>query len=218
MVQERRQYARMAGICYLVTHVTSVLAVVAYGRGFLAAGITLELALALGCLGTGVLLWVLLRDAGPVRASTFALLRTVEAAVILAGVLPMVASLWLAPGDQSMATVLAQLHAAAFLVGQGLVISVNTVVLGWLLFAARAVPRGLAVLGLVGGAIVLVSNLSQLWGAIPINGTLAAIAAVPVFAFELWFAVYLIALGLAPRLEPSEGSGVPAVASSAGLV
>ena len=77
-------YARTAGALYLVTHVTSIAAVAAYGAGAIALGVALEFTLALGCLGTGILLWVLLHGAGPARAATFATLRAVEAAVILA--------------------------------------------------------------------------------------------------------------------------------------
>lgn len=116
--------------------------------------------LALGCVGTGVLLWLLLRPYGPARASAFALLRTVEAAVIIAGALPMVVLLRLPTQIRAATIPLEHLHDAAFLLGQGLVISVNTIILGWLLFDASVVPRALATLGVTGGAIVLASNLA----------------------------------------------------------
>lgn len=192
--------ARIAGLLYLTTHVTAVLAVVAYRAGATAAGITLEFALAVGCVGTGVTLWTLLRDRGPTRAATFALLRAIEAAVILAGTLPMVARLRLPDLDSpGLATALDELHDGSFLVGQGLVIGVNTLVLAWLLLDARAVPRALALLGLAGGTLVLASDLAQLWALIPADGTLAAAAAAPIFAFEIWFAVRLVAVGLLPQ-------------------
>ncbi|QIK83181.1 DUF4386 domain-containing protein [Sanguibacter sp. HDW7] len=191
-----RQHARAAGILYLVTHVTSVAAVVAYGAGRVPAGVTLELALALGCVGTGVLLWHLLRTSGQVRAATFAALRGVEAAVIVAGALPMLATMWVHAAAGPSWELAKSMHTASFLLGQGLVISVNTIVLGWLLWDSRSVPRALAVLGLAGGSLVLASNLSQLWGVIPLNGAVAGAAALPVFAFEIWLAIYLIARGL----------------------
>lgn len=190
-----RRYARVAGLLYLVTHVTSVVAVVAYGAGLIPAGVTLEFALAIGCAGTGILLWHLLRAFGPVRAATFALLRGVEAAVILAGTLPMLALMWAGAAGPS-AELMSATHTASFLLGQGLVISLNTIVLGWLLWDSRAVLRPLAALGVAGGVLVLVSNLSQLWGVIPLNGPVAAAAALPVFAFELWLAITLIVRGL----------------------
>lgn len=194
-----RQHARVAGILYLVTHLTSVGAVIAYGAGATIGGVMLEFVLAIGCLGTGVLLWLLLRDRGPARAATFGMLRAVEAVVILAGTMPMLAMAWLGPSSDSWIGAATALHTAAFLVGQGLVISVNTIVLGWLLWDSRAVSRPLAGLGLVGGVVVLASNLAQLWGLIPLNGTVAGVAAAPVFAFELWFAIHLIVVGVRPR-------------------
>lgn len=201
-----RRYARSAGMLYLLTHVTSVLAVVAYDGGHTVLGVVLELLLALGCLGTGVLLALLLHRHGPARAATFVLLRGVEAAVILAGTMPMLALAWsdgLAGPDHDLLT---QLHAASFLVGQGLVIGVNTIVLGSLLLASRAVPRPLAQLGIVGGGLVLVSDLAQAAGLIPMSGALAGALAVPIFAFEIWLAIRLLVLGLRGAVPEPAGS------------
>jgi len=198
MTRNTRTYARTAGILYLVTHITSITAVAAYAAGALAVGVALELILAAGCLGTGILLWLLMRGIGPARAAAFAGLRALEAAVIAAGTLPMLALVWVtesAPVVESLNAV----HTASFLVGQGLVISVNTVILGWLLLGARVVPRVLAVLGIFGGTLVLVGNLAQLFDLIPQGGAIAGLSAVPIFAFEIWFAIYLIAVGLQPR-------------------
>ena len=207
-------YARTAGALYLVTHVTSIAAVAAYGAGATALGVALEFTLALGCLGTGILLWVLLHGAGPARAATFATLRAVEAAVILAGTLPMVA-LTLAPLSSDATTSFTAAHTAAFLVGQGLVIGVNTIVLGSLLFTSRAVPRPLAVLGMAGGALVLLSDLGQLFGVVPLNGPVAAACALPIFAFEIWFAVLLLIRGLSSAVRPAPAGAATAAASDA---
>ncbi len=206
MPRAQRTLARAAGALYLSTHVTSVTAVVAYEHGALRLGVLLEVVLALGCLGTGVLLLELLRPYGPVRATTFALLRTLEAAVIAAGTLPMLALAWNEPAAPDIATTLTDLHTAAFLVGQGLVISVNTVVLGWLLVGSGVVPRALGVLGVTGGVLVLAGNLGQLSDVIPQGGAVAGLSAVPVFAFEIWWAVLLLTRGLRPR--PAAG-GTP---------
>lgn len=197
MVHTRRQHAGAAGIAYLVTHVTSVGAVVAYRNNLVSAGVTLEFALAIGCVSTGVVLCLLLFERGPARATTFAILRAVEAAVILAGALPLLATIL--PGDSGGSGSAPGIHNAAFLLGQGLVISVNTIVLGWLLWDSNQVPRAMAALGMFGGGIVLSSNLSQLWGLIEFNGPVAAAAAMPIFGFEIWLAIHLLARGLKPR-------------------
>lgn len=195
MTSQTLRYARAAGILYLVTHVTSVGAVVTYGAALrpsgIHLGILLEFILALGCLGTGILLLPLLRQHGEVRALSFAALRALEAAVILAGTLPMfvIASDW---NDGDTDLTLVAMHAASFLIGQGLVIAVNTVILGSLLLSSRHVPRALAMLALTGGVIVLISDLAQLLELIPRNGAIAGLCALPIFAFEIWFAVTLI--------------------------
>ena len=207
-------YARTAGALYLVTHVTSIAAVAAYGAGAIALGVALEFTLALGCLGTGILLWLLLRASGPGRAATFVALRGLEAAVILAGTLPMVART-LAPLSAEATSALTAVHTASFLVGQGLVIGVNTIVLGSLLLSSGAVPRALALLGMVGGALVLTSDVAQLFGLITLNGTIAGICALPIFAFEIWFAVLLLIRGLSSTVRPAPAGAATAAASDA---
>lgn len=223
MTPSRRTASRAslaAGILYLVTHISSVAAAVAYGPALtdpsspaaeasvtgLRVGVMLELVLALACVGTGIALLVLLRRAAPALALTFASLRLLEAAVIAAGTLPMLALAWMqgaavsAAGTEVVAQALADVHRASFLVGQGLVIGVNTLVLAVMLHRTKAVPFTLALLGLVGGTLVLASDLGQLAGWIPLNGVIAGLCAAPIFAFELWFAGYLLFVGLHPRV------------------
>ncbi len=198
------RYARLAGILYLVTHVTSVGAVAVYGLSLssfgIRVGVLLEFVLALGCVGTGLLLLPLLRKYGEVRAHGFAYLRVVEAAVILAGALPMLVVAWTWEGGDPDAT-LVGLHSASFLVGQGLIIAVNTLILASLLDASGLVPRALAYLGFAGGGLVLASDIGQLLGVIPLNGPVAALCAIPIFVFEIWFAINLM---IARRFATSE--------------
>lgn len=206
-----RASARIAGALYLLTHVTSVTAVIAYDGDLIALGVALEFLLALGCVGTGILLWMLLRDRVPIRAMTFLQLRALEAAVILAGTLPMLTLLW-SRAEAPLDDVLRSAHLAAFLVGQGLVISINTIVLGWMLWSARAVPPPLAVLGVGGGVLVLASNAAQLFGAIPLGGAIAGACAAPVFVFEIWLALHLLIRGVHQRRADTATARVPEAA------
>lgn len=191
-----RRTARVAGLLYLSTHVTSVAAVVAYSTpGSVLWGVALEVLLALGVLGTGVALLPLLSPFGPALAQAFSALRTLEAAVIAAGALPM---LVLARGHAIDAGLAHALHDAAFLVGQGLVISVNTLVIAVLLMRSGAVPRWIGALGMAGGVLVLIGNTAQLLGVVSREDAIAGILAVPVFAFEISFAVCLLVRGVRP--------------------
>lgn len=189
--------SRITGALYLVTHITAVTAVIAYANpGTIRLGAALEFILALGCLGTGVLLWHLLRTRGPVRAASFGALRLLEAAVICAATLPMLTIALTDSFGTPLGAALTEVHQAGFLIGQGMIISVNTIILGWLLLDSRTVPRALAILGLAGGIIVLIGNCLQLFGTVEMAGTVAGLTALPIFVFEIWFALYLLIKGL----------------------
>lgn len=224
-----RSAALVAGLLYFSTHITSVGAAAAYAtaladpaasgaHALVLLGVALEVALALGVVGTGVVLLPLLTPYAPTLAATFSALRTLEAAVIAAGVLPMLvlAGLGAPSAGSAGIPILVDLHAAAFLVGQGLVISVNTLVIGALLVRSRVVPRWIGVLGIVGGVLVLTGNSLQLTGALGPGSPWALLFAGPVFVFELSFATSLVARGLrAGRMTPvGPGDAVPAAGRS----
>lgn len=193
-----RSASLVAGLLYFSTHVTSVAAVAAYATADgIVWGVALEVLLALGVLGTGVVLLPLLAPHGAILAQAFSAMRTLEAAVIAVGVLPMLALRSLRTADAAtLGPALTALHDGAFLVGQGLIISVNTLVIATLLVRSGVVPRWIGALGLAGGVLVLAGNVAQLFGVFTRGDAIAAVFALPVFAFEISFATYLVARGL----------------------
>lgn len=214
-----RLRALVAGLLYFSTHVTSVAAVLVYGAALsapadvaaapgLAAvtwGIALDTALALGCVGTALALLPVLVANAPSLGQAFLTLRTLEGAVILAGALPMLALVWLAQQsagvDPAIAQALVGLHQASFLVGQGLIISVNSIIIGYLIWRWRIVFPVIGLLGMVGGVLILVSNGLQLFGVVGLGGPVAGALAAPIFAFEIWFAAYLVVRGFRPEVS-----------------
>ena len=206
-----RRVARVGGVLYLLTHVTSVAAVALYGgsafdphaplasRDAVLAGGVLEVVLALAVVGTAVAWWPLLRTRAPLTASGYLALRTLEAGVILTGVvalLPVVAR----PGAQSatgldpeVGAALHLVHDWTFLVGPGLVVPVHTLLLAVVLLRRRLVPRFVPWLGIVGAPLVAGMNLAVLAGATTVVPALV----IPTFAWEVTLAVTLIARGLA---------------------
>ena len=219
-----RRRSLIAGLLYFSTHVTSVAAVIAYGTTPpdvtppfddtpILAGVLLEVLLAFGVIGTGVALLPVLRPHGESLAYTFTSLRNVEGAVILAGAMAMLTLAWTAAADvatDTIAEVLFDVHRASFLLGQGLVISINSIVIGYLLRRSRLVPGWIATLGIIGGSVVLVSNLAQLLDVIAFAGAIAGVAALPVFAFEICFAGYMVIKGLRPHTDDFDDSPAPA--------
>lgn len=88
------------------------------------------------------------------------------------------------------------LHDWTFLVGPSLVCGTNTALLAGLLHRSRLVPRFIPVLGLIGGPLVFASGTAQMFGLIHQISVWAALAAVPVFAWEVCLAVHLITKGV----------------------
>lgn len=205
-----RRTAVLAGALYFVTHVTSVAALVLYGgagtgadvlagrRPQVLLGAALEVALAVAVVGTAVALYPLLRERAPGVGAGYVGLRTLEASVILAGVvtvLPLVAvpSSQGAPGlTPEVAHGLALVHDWTFLVGPGLVVPVHTALLAAHLWRSRRTPRIIPALGLVGGPLVGAMNLAVMAGVTEIVPVLV----VPVFAWEISLATWLVLRGL----------------------
>lgn len=90
---------------------------------------------------------------------------------------------------------LVAVHNWTFLIGPGLVLGTNTVVLACTLYRSGLVARFIPVLGLIGGPLVLASDLAVMFGVYPQLSAIAALGAVPVFAWEVCLAFHLIVKG-----------------------
>ena len=161
-----------------------------------------ELLLAGSCIGTGVALYPVIKQYGPSTALGYVCGRLLEAAIICVGIVATLSlvSLRQAPaaGDDAMTTAartLIALHDWTFLLGPGLVISVNSMLLAWLMLRSALVPAWIARLGLVGGALVLASSTAVLFGLYAQTSAAALLAALPVAAWEMCLAVRLIVSG-----------------------
>lgn len=210
-----RSTSRIAGLLFFVTHVTSVAAVVFYGGGAFDAtlplagrssvltGALLEIVLAAAVVGTSVALYPLVRRAGEALAAGYIGLRTLEASVILTGVvalLPVVAIPGSRAGSGLSPEVIAGLrlvHDWTFVLGPGLICPINTLVIAWLLFNSGQVPRWIPTLGLGGAALIGLVNVGVLFGLTPTQ----PIAAVPIFAWEIALASYLVFRGIKPATQ-----------------
>ena len=102
----------------------------------------------------------------------------------------------------------------------------NGVILGYLMYTSRLVPRGMAVLGLIGGPLIIASGAAIVLGIIEAGGAVQTIAVMPEFLWELALGIWLIVKGFNPSAvaslptDPDDGvvTGVeqPAVVPSNG--
>lgn len=229
-MRSSRKTATAAGVCYLVTHVTSIAGLALYGPvldgpGFLTGagsassvlwGGFCEVLLALAVVGTAVTLFPVVKRTNEAVAMGYVGLRTLEAGIITVGVVSLLAVVTLrqdlagASGADAAALAttgkaLVAVHDATFLLGPNFVCGADTVLMAYLVLRSGLVPRSIAVLGLVGGPLIFASALAELFGVYDQVSALGALTAVPVFAWEICFAVHLVVKGFRPSsLAPRE--------------
>jgi hypothetical protein len=66
------------------------------------------------------------------------------------------------------------------------------------MYRSGLVPRRLAMLGLIGGPLIILSGSAAMMGFIELDGTWQTLAAVPEFFWELGLGIYLIVKGFKP--------------------
>ena len=86
-----------------------------------------------------------------------------------------------------------------FLLGPGFVVGVgNGLILGYLMYRSRLVPRAMALLGLIGGPLIIASGTAVLFGVIEAGSVWQVIATIPEFFWELSLGIWLIVKGFNP--------------------
>ena len=86
----------------------------------------------------------------------------------------------------------------AFLLGQSLMPGINALLLGSLMYRSRLVPRVIPMIGLIGAPLLIASVFATLFGGIAQYSSLAALAALPVAAWEFSLGVWLVMKGFKP--------------------
>lgn len=222
-----RSTAIATGVLFLITHVTSVGAALLYtpaqnnpdyilgsGSEFqILLGVFLEVILALTVTGTAVALYPVVKRYNDGVALGYVGLRTLEAAVIAVGVVPLLALITLrqtAGADADVGTLvtvgqaLVVLHNWTFLLGPGLICGTNTVLMAYLMYKSRLVPRFIPILGLVGGPLIFAVNAGQLFGLYDQIPTSIGFVVIPIFAWEVTLALWLIVKGFRSNATASE--------------
>ena len=217
-----RKTAFVAGLLYLITYL-AIPTVVLYGpalddpnfiasagnsTGILWAAI-LELIVAFAIVGTGVVLFPVLRRQNEGVALGFVTSRLFEAGVITVGILSLLSIVTLqqevgatAGADAGSLVIVGQslvaTHDWSFLIGQTLLPGINALLLGSLMYRSGLVPRVIPLLGLIGAPLMISSALGQVVGINSEYSAWSAIALVPIFLWELTLGLWLVFKGFKP--------------------
>jgi hypothetical protein len=216
--------ARLAGVLFIITFLTSIPAalllynpvltdasyVVGAGSdGGVALGAFLEVLLIVANIGTAVVLFPILKRQNEPLALGYVTARVIESTFIAIGIVSLLSVLTLrqdfaaAAGDPGLfVTVgksLVAIHDWTFLLGPGFIVGIgNGLILGWLMYRSGLVPRGMALLGLVAGPVLLAGGTAALLGVIEPDSALKNLAAAPEFVWELSLGIYLMVKGFKP--------------------
>ena len=76
--------------------------------------------------------------------------------------------------------------------------AVCDLLLGYMLYKSRLVPRGLSMIGILGAPLLVIGYLAVLFNSIDQHGSLAGLVALPVAVFEFSLGIWLIAKGFDP--------------------
>lgn len=215
-----RKTAVTAGVFFLITEVAAVAGLLLYqpvlrdANYVVSAGADdqvllggfLELILVAAIVGTATTLYPVVKRRNGGLALAYLCTRLMEAAVIVVGILSVLSVVTLrqdlagTPGadEASLVTTgraLVAVHDWAFLFGPNFLLGANSLLLAFLMYRTRLVPRFIAVLGLAGGPLICLSATAVLFGLYDQLSPWGTAAALPVFAWEISLAVYLIFKG-----------------------
>jgi hypothetical protein len=207
-----RRISRTAGVLYLLTFVSiptlalyhsvkSARYVVGGGPDTSAVvGGVLEIIVAVAGIGTAVVLFSVLKKENATAALGLVAARILESGTIFVGVafLLTIVSLRKAGAGADALVIshtLVLLYDRIFLLGQSFMPAICDLLLGFLLYRSRLVPRRLSVIGIVGGPVLIAGYLAVLFGLIGQHGGLAGLSALPVALFEFSLGVWLVVRG-----------------------
>ena len=183
-----------------------------------ALGATLEVLLIIANVATAVVIYPILKRQSEIGAIGYVSARLVEGMFIAIGIISLLTFLFMrqeasAGADSALGEAFVAIYDRAFLIGPGFFAGfANGVVLGYLMYRSGLVPRGMAMLGLIGGPLLMATGIAIMFDVTERGGTLQAIATIPEFFWELSLGIYCIVKGFrssSPILATDETVRVP---------
>jgi len=177
-------------------------------------GAFFEITLAFSVIGTSISVFPVLKKQNESLALGYVCGRLLEAAIIVVGIISLLAIVTLshqlatgATADTASALmasrVLVAVHDWTFLFGPNIALGPNTLTLSYLLYKSKLVPRFIPILGFIGGPLIFLSAMFVMAGVYAQISVWGTICAIPVFAFEMSLAFRLVIKGFrTPESRP----------------
>jgi hypothetical protein len=216
-----RNHARAAGIFYLLTFASSIPALILIGPVLNDAayvtgaghdtrvlwGCLLDSVNGLTAVGSAVAAYAVVKRQNGSMALGFVTSRLIEAAVVMIGVVSLLAVVTMrqdsAGADAASLTVtanaLVDVRNWTFLFGPGLMPVFNALLFGTLLYKSRLVPRIIPTIGLIGAPLLFAAFLGALFGVIDQVSAVSFALTLPLAAWELSVGLWMTFKGFRPQ-------------------
>jgi len=167
-------------------------------------GAILEVIVALAGIATAVVLFRILKKQNESAGIGLIASRILEASSIFVGVAFIMTIVTLretGAGTDALVTshTLATLYDRIFLVSQSFMPGINDLLLGFMLYKSRLVPRALSMLGMVGAIPLFVGFLAMMFGLVGRSDPIVGLSALMVALFEFSLGVWLVVKGFNPK-------------------
>lgn len=220
-IDSNRNVAIIVGILFLLTEVTSITGLLLYGpilndpeyiiKGAVHEtrvvwGAFLEVLLVFAVIGTSITLFPILKKYNESMAIGTVCFRLLEATIIIIGIMSLLAIVtlnheFLKEANPNISSylmagkLLLDIHNWTFLYGPNLILGPSTFMTSYLLYKLKLVPRVVTYLGLVGGPLISAVAVMVMFGVFSQLSIWGVGLAIPVFAYEVSLAIWLIAKG-----------------------
>lgn len=152
-------------------------------------------------------LYPVLKRRFPVLSLGFVAARVMESAFIAMSIISVLALVTLrttaGDADPAALSVVGQamvaIHDWTFKMGPGVVVGVgNGLILGYMMWKTRLLPRFISILGLIGGPALLLAACGVMFGHFEVGSTVHGLFVAPEFLWELLLGIWLLVRGFSP--------------------
>jgi len=175
-------------------------------------GILLELVNCVAVVSIPFMLFPIFKKHNEALGLGYLAFRIIESAIVIVGVISLLSLLTLSQGFvkavapdvshfQTLGTLLLAAHDWTVWLGVSIVFALGALILNYLLYQSKLIPRWLSGWGLIGATLLLASGLLAIFGF-----NLETPLAVPIWVQEMVFAVWLIVKGFNPSAIASESA------------
>ena len=219
-MNSNQKAAKIVGVLFLLAASSAVIGLLLYdpilhGSDYLiegsahayqvTLGALLELILVVSVVGTATTMFPILRKYNETIALWHVYFRFLEAVIITVGIISVLSLLTLSqnfvadgavnPASyQASGIVLKAIHDWTFMLGPLFMLGINTIMYSYIFYKSKLVPRFLSILGMSGAVMVFINALLVLFGIVEQLSSWG-ILALPIAAFEMTLAVWLLVKG-----------------------